>query len=47
MTNAHYWIRLLRDSYYLEKQTATELIKDCEEIQKIITAIVKTAKKNN
>ncbi len=32
---------------YLEKQTATELIKDCEEIQKIVTAILKTAKKNN
>jgi len=31
----------------LKKQEATELSKDCEEIQKIITAILKTAKKNN
>ncbi len=43
----HYWIRLLRDANYLGKQEATELLKDCEEIQKIITAILKTAKKNN
>jgi len=43
----NYWIRLLRDSNYIEKQVATELIKDCEEIQKIITAILKTAKRNN
>ena len=40
----HYWIRLLRDANYLGKQIATELLKDCEEIQKIITAILKTAK---
>ena len=43
----HYWIRLLRDADYLDKQIAMDLIKDCEEIQKIITAILKTSKKNN
>jgi len=42
----HYWIRLLRDANYLEEQIATELLEDCEEIQKIITAILKTAKNN-
>ncbi len=41
----HYWLRLLRDSNYLENERAIELIKDCEEIQKIITAILITAKR--
>lgn len=41
-----YLIRLLRDADYLEKQIATKLLKDCEEIQKIITAILKTVKNN-
>jgi len=42
----NYWIRLLTDSGYLNKEVAEELLKDCEEIQKIITAIIKTAKSN-
>ena len=42
----HYWIRLLRDSDYLELETAEILLTDCEEIQKIITAILKTSKSN-
>lgn len=42
----HYWVRLLRGTHYLEEHVANELLKDCEEIQKIITAILKTAKNN-
>lgn len=42
----HYWIRLLRDSDYLPEKLAASLLKDCEEIQKLITASIKTAKKN-
>ena len=42
----HYWLRLLRDSDYLEIGLSTELLKDCEEIQRIITAIIKSAKEN-
>lgn len=40
-----YWLRLLRDSGYMSKQQADPLIAECSEIQKIITAILKTAKK--
>ncbi len=40
----HYWIRLLRDSRYLTLDKAELLLKDCEEIQKIVTSILKTAK---
>lgn len=40
----HYWIRLLKDSGYLTQDKAEVLLKDCEEIQKIVTSILKTAK---
>lgn len=43
----HYWLRLLRDSNILEKATADVLMIECEEIQKIITSILKTSRKNS
>jgi four helix bundle protein len=42
----HYWLRLLKDSNYLKKETADNLISECEEIQRIITAILKKSKEN-
>lgn len=42
----HYWIRILRDSDYLSEKIAESLLDDCEEIQKLITSSIKTAKKN-
>ena len=42
----HYWIRLLKDSDYLNDKIATSLLKDCEEILKILGKILKTAKEN-
>jgi len=42
----HYWIRLLKDSVLLESSIATELLRDCDEIQKILTAILKTSKES-
>ena len=41
-----YWIKLLRDSDYLNKKLADSLFNDCEEIQKLLTASIKTAKSN-
>lgn len=41
-----YWLKLMKDSGLLEEDMAESLIKDCEEILKIITSILKTAKKN-
>ena len=38
----HYWIRLLRDSNFINKQLASELLSDLDEILKIIGAILKT-----
>lgn len=43
---SHYWIRLLRDSNYLNTELAENLIKDCEEIIKILTAILKSSRQS-
>jgi four helix bundle protein len=40
----HYWLRLLRDTDYLDENSADSLIKDIEELLKIITAIQKSSK---
>jgi four helix bundle protein len=41
---SHYWIRLLRDSDYISAEQASSLLKDCEELLKIIGSIIKTTK---
>jgi four helix bundle protein len=41
-----YWLRLLRDSEYLTEPQANSLIADCGELQKLLTASIKTAKSN-
>lgn len=42
----NYWLRLLRDSNYLTEKQADSMINDCEELQKLITSSIKTAKSN-
>jgi four helix bundle protein len=39
-----YWLRLLTDSGFLEKKESDILIFDCEELLKILGAILKTSK---
>jgi four helix bundle protein len=41
----HYWIRLLKDSSFLDTTIASPLLKDCEELLRILTAIQKTLRK--
>lgn len=41
----HYWIRLLRDTSYLEEKLATSLLNDCNSIISVLTSILKTSKK--
>jgi hypothetical protein len=36
----------LRDSHYLDEKKANELISDAQEIERIVTAILRTAKAN-
>ena len=40
----HYWLRLLRDTEFLETKIAESLIADSEEILKLIRSILKTMK---
>jgi four helix bundle protein len=40
-----YWLSLLRDSDYITKSQADSLIGDCKELQRILTAAIKTSKR--
>lgn len=42
----NYWIRLLRDSEYLTTILSESLLKDCDEIQRLLAASIKTTKSN-
>ena len=42
----HFWLRLLRDSNYISKSLANSLLKDCDELLKILGSIIKTTKKS-
>ncbi|PUB88332.1 MAG: four helix bundle protein [gamma proteobacterium symbiont of Ctena orbiculata] len=37
-----YWLRLLKETKYLEQHMADSLIRDCEELVSLLTSIVKT-----
>ena len=41
-----YWLRLLRDSNYLDETQSKSIISDCHELLRILTTILKTAKTN-
>ncbi len=42
----NYWLRLLRDSGILSPDQARSLLEDCEELQKMLVASIKTKKAN-
>ncbi|HMM79687.1 MAG TPA: four helix bundle protein [Pyrinomonadaceae bacterium] len=42
----NYWLRLLKDSGYIEEKLAESFLADCEEIQRLLAASIKTAKSN-
>lgn len=42
-----YWLNLLRDAEYISEKQAESLISDCNELQKMLIASIKTAKKNS
>jgi four helix bundle protein len=41
---SHYWLRLLKDTGYLEIDKATEYLNDCDELLRIMGSIIKTMK---
>ncbi|HUX94950.1 MAG TPA: four helix bundle protein [Bacteroidales bacterium] len=42
----HYWIRLLSDTDLIDQKKSIRLINDCEELIRLITSSIKTAKNN-
>lgn len=42
----HYWLRLLRDTNFIDDSKANSLIKDCDEILRIIYSIIKSSRNN-
>lgn len=42
----NYWLRLLKDAEYIDGKLAESFLSDCEEIQRLLTASIKTAKSN-
>ncbi len=40
----NYWLRLLRDSGFLNVKEAESILFDCDEVQRILTSIIKTSK---
>lgn len=42
---AHYWLRLLRDSSLLELKLANSFLKDADELKRILASILKTSKR--
>lgn len=43
----HYWLRLLKDSELIPLEIANSLLKDCEELKKILSSILLTLNKTN
>ena len=41
-----YWLRLLYATEYLSEKEFVSIIKDCQEIEKMLTAIIKSSKSN-
>lgn len=42
----NYWLRLLKDAGYIEEKLAESFLSDCDEIQRLLAASIKTAKRN-
>ncbi|MDR2147084.1 MAG: four helix bundle protein [Tannerella sp.] len=42
-----YWLRLLRDTDFIDEKLTTSLIFDVEELIKILVSTIKTSKQNN
>jgi four helix bundle protein len=40
----HYWLRLLKDSGFIDEKQFKSIIKDCEEIIRLLVSILKTSK---
>ena len=46
-SETEYWIKLLTRTSYLDETQGKNTLKDCVELKKILTAIIKTSKTNS
>ena len=46
-TETKYWLKLMKATGYLTEKEYNSLFDDCTEIEKILTTIIKTTKKNS
>lgn len=40
----HFWLRILRDTDYIDAESARSLLEDCEELKRIASSILITSK---
>ena len=45
-SETEYWLELLHETNYLDKEQYKSIAKDCKELTKLLTSIVKTSRKN-
>jgi four helix bundle protein len=43
----YYWLRLLKDTNYLNETEAVSILSDCEALRRLLTSIIKTSKETN
>lgn len=43
---SEYWIRLLKETEIINQQEHDSLIKDCDELERLLTSSIKTAREN-
>ena len=46
-SETEYWLELLAETEYLSEKAADSVLRDCRELIRLITAIVRTTKENN
>jgi four helix bundle protein len=46
-SETEYWLELLRDTNYLDEPTFDYLHSECEEVSRLLTAIIKSSKERN
>jgi four helix bundle protein len=46
-SETEYWLEILRDTNYLDEERFDSLHRDCEEVSKLLTSIIKSSRQRN
>jgi four helix bundle protein len=46
-SETEYWLEILRDTNYLNEERFDSLHRDCEEVSKLLTSIIKSSRQRN